>query len=81
MSPTTTPTFAPVQRTVLDYRASAVYMGMDLDGRSDESIRRALNRLVDKQQLQPTVVFGHRVFRITDLNACLDRLAGPGGGP
>ena len=76
MNPTSTPTFAPVQRTVLDYRSSAEYLGMEIEGRSDESIKRALDRLVDRKQLRATVIFGRRVFRIEDLNACLDKAAG-----
>lgn len=76
MTASETPTFAPVPRTVLDYQAAAEYMGMNLDGRSDESVKRALDRLCDRKQLTATIIFGRRVFRIKDLDNCLDRAAG-----
>ena len=78
-SEATTTVFAAIPRPTLDYRQAAEFLGMtDVSDRSDASVKRALNRLCDKGLLNPTVTFGTRTFRIVDLHACLDKLAGSG---
>lgn len=73
------PVFAPIERPTLNYRKSAEFLGMEnVSDRSDESVKRAVNRLCDRGLLNPTVTFGTRTFRVVDLHACLDRLAGSG---